>query len=270
MDRYNDCEFEFFKSDQRNEELLELLYSYIAKDKNDFLDIKDINTGRKNHRVFTFRHKDKNYFAKEFFLDSSIKISRRAELSFKEFLNPAAKRSYEGSVALYKNSIPTPKPVAYLALKNLPWNARGIAVFETIEDSQELFILYCDKNSAFDKLFKLAASYVRVLHDSGYRHTDIVLHNFLVQNENSDEPKLFIIDNDKVYKAAFLEVIKPLKTFFDLRCMRRLEVSDDELEFFLKNYFGSSYLPIWKKALYFWRNGGFNPILFYKKRVKKR
>lgn len=201
-------------------------------------------------------------------MDKSIKIGRRAELSFRDFLKHGAKKSYEGSVALYKNGIPTPKPVAYLVAKNMPWNARGIVVLETIEDSNELFILYRQKSVHFEELFKVAASYVRQLHDRGYRHTDIVLHNFLVQNENSKEPKLFIIDNDKVYKAAFWEIIKPLKTFFDLRCIRRLEVSDDELELFLRNYFGSNYSYFWKKALYFHRNGGFNPMLWYKSKIR--
>lgn len=271
MRKYSDCEFEFFESTQINEELLNLLHNYIVKDKSNFLDVKNINTGRKNHRVFLFRHKEKNYFAKEFFLNNSIGIGRRLELSFKEILKPAAQRSYEGSVALYKNEIPTPKPVAYFASKKMPWNSRSIVVLETIEDAKELFILYREKSGAFEKLFKIAASYVKLLHDSGYRHTDIVLHNFLVQSsDNNRNEKLFVIDTDKVHKTLFSAPIKTLKTFFDLRCIRRLEVRDDELELFLKNYFGSSYSHIWKKVLYFWRGGGFNPMLWYKSRVKKK
>ena len=47
MDKYNDCEFEFFESKQRDEALLGLLYNYIVKDKNDFSDINEKTLGSK-------------------------------------------------------------------------------------------------------------------------------------------------------------------------------------------------------------------------------
>ncbi|NCD13201.1 MAG: lipopolysaccharide kinase, partial [Epsilonproteobacteria bacterium] len=151
----------------------------------------------------------------------------------------------------YRNDIPTAKPIGYFSMASLPWNKRSVAIFEAIENAHELKEDYAQHSSHFESLFLKMAHYTKKMHDAHIRHTDIVLHNFLVQENNGTE-KLYLIDTDKVHYAGLSRISFLTKTFFDMHCIRRLEVHEEELAIFLKHYFGKECTPFWRNVLAFW------------------
>jgi len=231
--------------------LLEYVFDAVSKDTLTQIAEKSIATGRKNHQLFIVSHHSKRYFVKIFHASKHAKWARRVELGLKDIFSSGAKRCFEGSSMLYRNEIPTAKPIGYFSMASLPWNKRSVAIFEAIENAHELKEDYAQHSSHFEALFLKMAHYTKKMHDANIRHTDIVLHNFLVQEHNGTA-KLYLIDTDKVHYAGLSRISFLTKTFFDMHCIRRLEVHEEELAIFLKHYFGKECTPFWRNVLAFW------------------
>ncbi|MBN1840611.1 MAG: lipopolysaccharide kinase [Campylobacterales bacterium] len=231
--------------------LLEYVFNAVSKDTLLRIAEKSIATGRKNHQLFIVSHHSKRYFVKIFHASKHAKWARRVELGLKDIFSSGAKRCFEGSAMLYRNGIPTAKPIGYFSMASLPWNKKSVAIFEAIEDAKELKELYVNHESFFEELFMSMAECTKKMHDANIRHTDIVLHNFLVKEECGAQ-KLYLIDTDKVHYAGLSRISYLTKTFFDMHCIRRIEVNEREVALFLKHYFGKHYTPFWGKVLSFW------------------
>jgi hypothetical protein len=221
---------------------------------------KIIKTGRKSHRLRTIHYQDREYFLKYFRLDCRVKWKRRLELFLKELLCSGARKSFLGALNLWRAGVPTAEPVAYYVAGFYPWQKTGVFISEKIK-SESTIQEFLGKNTAprvRQKLLASMALIARQVHDSGYRHTDIVPHNFLVNNPAGENPELFLIDTDKVYPARFSKIFAPIKTYQDLKCLMRLKITKPELEWFLKQYFGPGYKPVWLSILLFLQKGGFS------------
>lgn len=230
---------------------LDYVCESVSKDSIAYVAEKTIVTGRKNHQLFIVSYHSKRYFVKIFESSQHAKWTRKIELGLKDIFSSGAKRCFEGAAMLYRNEIPTAKPIGYFSIGFLPWEKKSVAVFEMIENAQELKSLYLASNREFGSLFKLMAQYTKKMHDANIRHTDIVLHNFLVQEKEGTQ-KLYMIDTDKVHYARLSKISFLTKTFFDMHCIRRIEVNEEELTIFLKHYFGKECTPFWRNVLAFW------------------
>ncbi|MBB5021885.1 lipopolysaccharide kinase InaA family protein [Desulfurispira natronophila] len=191
----------------------------------------------------------------------------------KEIIRSGARRSYLGARYLWDAGIPTAKPLGYVAEGCLPWKRVSVFVSDKIDadgNIQDIIATEKKLSRLRKKMLALMATITRRMHDQGYRHTDIVPHNFLVKDPQSERPEVFLIDTDKVHPARFTRPIRILKHFWDLRCLRRLKNSREELEWILQNYFGRQYRPAWLTAHTFWRRGGFNLFRHHKLALKQR
>ncbi|GEM_PF-3410499 len=231
--------------------LLDYIFESVSNDTLAHVAEKSIETGRTDHQLFIVSYHSKRYFVKIFDTSHHTRWARRVELGLKDVFSSGAKRCFEGSVMLYKKGIPTAKPIGYFSMGLVPWKKKSVVIFEMIEDAQALHVLYKDLDSRFETLFALMAHYTKKMHDANIRHTDIVLHNFLVQEDNGVE-NLYMIDTDKVHYAGLSRISFLTKTFFDMHCIRRLNVSEEEIELFLRHYFGEKYTSFWKKVFAFW------------------
>lgn len=223
------------------------------------------------HLVITKTFEGKDYIIKRFSPSDNQKWGRKIDLTLKSYIISGGEKSYRGSRWLWEAEIPSIKPVAWVK-KGLGYHQVSYFVYEKIDALGEVKDFLEDEktnSSTKEQLIRSMADITRTVHAAGFRHTDIVSHNFLVQNMSEDGLRVLLIDTDKIEKVSVLgKKIPIIKLFFDLRCLRRLRFSPEEFEVFFGQYFNGKISVSDLKMWYFWVCGGFN--IFKRYKMKKR
>lgn len=100
--------------------------------------------------------------------------------------------------------LPVPEGLGAVVRRVAPFCYRGAVATREIEASSNLWHYLEAMPAAADRRRACAAAgrVVRALHDAGALHPDLNLQNFLVQQGEGDEPRLWLIDLDGVRFAA--------------------------------------------------------------------
>ncbi len=245
-----------------------------------------VHPGRKRSVLFTFHFPpaEKELVMKVARTTGDYPLSRRIELYLKSLFNDYSKAAFEGALALEEAGIATGRPVAYWTCRTSLLKKESYFLYEKIEaecTARELRSRVAtggtpEDQQAVSSLEEQMSQITRRLHGHGLRHGDIHSENFLVSlasaagaepQQSSPELSLYLIDTDRVTRTRLS--IPVVKRFFDLRCLCKLDFSDDERKQFLKRYLGDDYSPFWWRVLTFWRNGGFG-LSARRKRRKAR
>lgn len=219
-------------------------------------------TGRRDERhQLKFRtYNGKIYVIKRFSPSDHKKIGRRIDLAIRSLLVSGAEKSFRGAAWLWEAKIPVIRPVAFSA------KGRGISrvsyfVYEAIAAEKDVNAFIADMEADDPRkplLIGEMARITRKIHDAGYRYTDIVGHNFLVDTADASGARLYLIDTDKTQKTFFTAGVAPLKLFFDMRCLRRLRLDNDSIRHFLRVYHGRELKKSDLMLFSFWISGGFD------------
>lgn len=223
------------------------------------------------HQVISCDFEGQGYIIKRFSPSDNRRWDRKIELTLKSYWISGAEKSFRGARWLWEAGIPGIKPTAW-AVHGRGYHQVSYFVYERIEALGEVQdLLEQDSLSVQQErqLIQDMAKISRQVHQAGYRHTDIVPHNFLAQQQPQGQIKLLLIDTDKVEKASALgKIFKRTKLFFDLRCLRRLRFSPEQLSLFFHQYFQGGTRLRYLQQWYFWVRGGFN--LYKRKKMRKR
>jgi len=172
-------------------------------------------------------------------------------------------RAFRGCCALEEAGVPAAKALAFWR----HWKSRltfdSYLVYERIACDYSIRDIRMAAEAggaeARDKLQLLMAEVGRFtarLHARNLRHYDLAPGNFLVREtpggeDGSPRFSLFVLDYDSVSRPWFR--IPGVKTFFDMRCHRRLRLDDDLIRCFFNGYFEGRYSPLWWRVRSFWQ-----------------
>ena len=185
---------------------------------------------------------------------------RKVEVLLRNIFKNYARTAFQGSLALHIADVPTPKPLAWWSkgswrTKDSYFLYEDLAAKATL--SKYLQKIWQEKGDPAAKeasdLISAMAHLTRKMHAAGIRHGDIVTHNFLVCDNNSF---LALIDTDHV-RPGHVFLPEPVRRFFDLRCLRRLDLSPFGQRYFLSGYFNREVRWADWLAFRFWYLGGF-------------
>ena len=225
----------------------------------------------KRHQMISCDFEGKSYIIKRFSPSDNRLWARKIELTLKSYWISGAQQSFRGACWLWEAGIPGIIPTAW-AVRGHGYHQVSYFVYERIEAQGEVKGFLQQDSLSVKQEHQLIQDMAKIslqVHQAGYRHTDIVPHNFLVQVQPQGQFKVLIIDTDKVKKTSiFGQVFKGSKLFFDLRCFRRLRLSPQQLSLFFHQYFQGDTRLRYLQQWYFWVNGGFN--LYKRKKMKQR
>ncbi len=237
---------------------------------------------RKRNNLYSFSHPltNTNVILKVSKIDKKYKFSRRINLIISTFFNDYNFRAYKGGLLLKNIDISCAEPIAYWTESGFLYRKKSYYMYEKVNSDDSLFsfseklLLEDTKTSEviFTQLAKKTVQIVKKIHDAGFRQGDPHPGNFLITPPNKNirdlnehdihQTKMFIIDLDKFSVAKPLG--KTIKTFFDLRCMRRCTLGPYNQHDMLKFYLQENYSKFWGVVLSFWIRGGFNPFKWFK------
>ncbi|WP_028575695.1 lipopolysaccharide kinase InaA family protein [Desulfonatronovibrio hydrogenovorans] len=197
-----------------------------------------------------------------------VSFSRKIEILIKGIHRNYARTAFNGSLALELAGIPTPSPLAWWQsgsglAKDSYYIYEKVCARETL--SQALQRLWREKGESATgeaiALLSCMADLSSKMHQFRIRHGDIVTHNFLVCDKGCE---LALIDTDHVRPGNFL-LPEWMQRFYDLRCLRRLDLSTEGQRFFLAQYLGRELS--WQDWILFrfWYLGGFSFRRWFKR-----
>lgn len=241
---------------------------------------------RKRNKLYSFRHPilKKEVILKISQIDKKYKFYRRLNLHISTLLNDYNFRAFSGAYQLKQKNISCASPIAYWTEKNMFLIEKSYYLYEKVQAEYSVHSFIENIRSAnlsnADELVKCLAtriaSIVRQIHQAGLRQGDPHPGNFLIDIPDTNaisiselnKAKLSIIDLDKFETTK--AVGKCFKLFYDIRCLRRCTVGKYDQYEMLKFYMQNDYSPKWKKALWFWMQGGFNPIKWFRPAKSRR
>ena len=202
------------------------------------------------------------------------KWPRRFELALRQSTADYNKAAFLGCRMMRRAGMPVARPFAY-------WNVRRSLLDQTSYFLYQKIVADCPLNewcaairrSGRDNATELldaaktkAMTIVRTMHDAGYRHGDPHGWNFLVKpalTEGGLSPvdmqqiAYYLIDYDQCTRAMIR--IPPIKRFFDLRELRRIDIDGTSAHQLLDIYLAGMRSRYAHAVLAFWRRGGFHP-----------
>ena len=241
---------------------------------------------RKRNRLYSFQHPilKKEVILKVSQIDKKYRLYRRLNLYISTLFNDYNFRAFSGANQLKQNNISCANPIAYWTEKGLFLTEKSYYLYEKVqaEHSVHSFIESLRESSIqnLDELVTCLATritaIVRQIHQAGLRQGDPHPGNFLIDLPNKDtisvaeldNAELTIIDLDKFETSKALG--KTLKLFFDIRCLRRCTLGKYDQYEMLKFYMQDNYSLKWKRVLWFWMQGGFNPSKWFRPAKKRR
>ena len=245
--------------------------------------------GRKRNSlyVFEFTAANKRLYMKVFGDSKRYDWRRRLELLVRQTFNDYAAASYFGSLAIEGTEIPTHTAVACWTHKESRLATRRYFLYEEIiaDFTIRQYRQQLPEAPTLEQRKTLAMMLTRMLcltkqlHEAGYRHADIHTGNFLVtlpvgadakqiRPPDIEAAEMYLFDTDHVHKARLK--FWPVKQFFDMRCLRRLDFDNDRCQALVKQYLDDNYSEIWWKVWLFWANGGFKPTAWRKRRKRRQ
>lgn len=247
--------------------------NFIEKFQSEFLDAcKMYQTGRMRNKLAIFCLPSDGrpiVLKRTSSVTPNLSWIRKIEILFKTIFGNYAQVAFRGSSALYLAGIQTPRPLAWWTQKTGKINKESYFLYEETQAnetlSQKLKKIYMEKgesaeDEAGDLLNKMALI-TRKMHRANIIHGDIVTHNFLVRTSDGT---LVLIDTDHV-KPGYSFLPRQLKLYFDLRCLRRLDLSPEAQRYFLDKYFERQTSHLEWKIFRFWYLGGFSFRRWFKR-----
>ncbi len=134
------------------------------------------------------------------------------------FKKSKARRSFEASRHLIEHNLDTPQPLVYLERKKGRAVLESYFITEAIDPCLKInqYLYYHpDRKDDIHSLMQAVAEYITRMHDSGMRHRDCNLTNFLLSGDG-DRHRLVLIDLNRC------QVKKRLSAFSRVRDIGRL------------------------------------------------
>jgi serine/threonine protein kinase len=160
------------------------------------------------------------------------------------FLPSKAQKAWWGGVALFKQDIPTPVPVAYLESSRSPFIKEScyLTVLEKgVDEIRYLFRQLSPRE--LHSLVQTLAHQLKMCHEMGILHRDLSDGNILVRKNAQGEFTFYLIDTNRI------RLRKRLGRWQKIRNLTRLGVPREYQQRFLQAYSGSDRL---RKGDWFW------------------
>ena len=231
---------------------------------------------RKRNKLYCFHFEDisKDVTMKVSQVSKHYKFFRRLNLFVTSLLKDYNRNSYRISINLLESGVETMLPIAYWTYQTSWLNRKTYFLYEKVDSELAVTELLAaikksnltNKTDLINSIADKHMSIIRSIHKAHIRHDDPHGGNILTSiriNEveklsisDIEQSKFTLIDNDRGTFTRSLT--KTQKTFFDMKCLTKFNITDIPTEDVLKKYFGKDYHPAWLLVLRFWRSGGFN------------
>ncbi len=253
------------------------LEAYISK--HGFLDVSEttrLSTHNKRYRVYSFHlgPAERDVILKVSWANPAYGWARRFNIRIVQLFRDYAKSAFLGALALDRVGIRTIQPLAYWRYARSIFNVESYLLYERYPAEGSVLDLVRDverhptplNRRKLDAMIDQLADMVRCMHDHGLRHDDTAVGNFLIEEADlssaESEPErryqVVMIDTDHVAPSHLRGGL--LKSFFDLRDLRRLNLSEDDRRRFMKRYLGDDFSEGWWRVHMFWRRWGKHPV----------
>ncbi len=178
-------------------------------------------------------------------------------LWFSQQFTNVASRAFKGAQLLTRAGIDTITPLSWWTRYESCFDKRHYLLYRHIEADGTAYSainsMGPEDQASRAALVGALADVVRRLFTSGLRHDDLAIGNYLVRREG-DAWRLWLIDTDSISRNRISH--PAIKLFFDLRCLRRLNLHNSDREQFLRLVLAERDTPFWRRVLKFWINGG--------------
>jgi hypothetical protein len=252
------------------------LEAYISK--LEFLDLSEemrLPTHNKRYRVYSFHlpAAGRDVILKVSWANPAYGWARRLNIRLLQWFKDYARIAFLGALSLDRIGIRTITPLAHWRHVVSPFNVESYLLYEKRPAISSVLDLVrdveCDpsggKREALDGVIDLMADMVRRMHDRGFRHDDIAVGNFLLEQGQPSAPetapacryRVAMIDTDHVTLSRLPR--GKVKRFFDLRDLRRLNFDEAGRRRFLQHYLADDFSERWWGVYMFWRRWGKHP-----------
>jgi hypothetical protein len=221
-------------------------------------DDKRIQTRNKRYRLWTVAAGEEQTpcILKMGWVNPVYPFLRRICVFVSQHLSVTGAKAFRGARWLHAAGIESVAPLAWWTDRRRFLDPRHFFLYYRIEadgNAKEVLDALSADDPRRGELVDALSQTVKRLFDSGMRHEDLAIGNFLVKRE-SGSWRVWLIDTDSVSRAHVFS--GRAKLFWDLRCLRRLNLTGDERDRFLRSVLNTYDSPRMRKLLIFWVNGG--------------
>lgn len=175
-----------------------------------------------------------------------------------------ARISFYRALALIKNQIKTPEPIAYLETTSCRSKERDYFLAARITQAEEVRSLFKKLlPEQLDFLLLELAPFIRQMHDRGFLHRDLSDGNILAKNIAPNCWEFFLLDPNRI------KIKRKIPTYSRIKNLIRLGIPASKRKFFLETYFHGQ-LPLFGWFWYLGAKGCFNFWLKIKKWLRLR
>ncbi len=249
--------------------------------KSDFLsfELNDLiiqKKSRKRNKLYCFPLEpvSKKVTMKVSEVSKDYKFWRRINVFITSLFKDYNLNSYKNSIILHAAGVDTIIPIAYWTYQYSWFNYKSYFLYENVDSELTVTELHDHiktsdlphKDKLISTISEKHIAIIKSIHSANVRHDDPHGGNILtdikyadIQNINVcdiENAKFTLIDNDRCTKTRLM--IKPLKLFFDIKCLTKFNLKDIPHTEILKKYLGEGYNSIWSKIFIFWMSGGFS------------
>ena len=192
---------------------------------------------------------------------------RKAELLIRNLIKKDYNlQAFEGCRALRKNKILVACPLAFWST-GTGLSRKSYFLYNKIDKTTSCNQLIESLNREHKNesrrhkigLLKKLIEIVHTIHNTGWRHGDLVPKNFLLDlpcDINLINTDIYLIDYDECHRAKIK--LSFIKKFYDLKCLRGLRKIGLPYRDILVTYQNGQHSRFWYWVLLFWIRGGFN------------
>jgi len=170
-------------------------------------------------------------------------------------ISSKASKAWKGGMALFKEGLGTPRPIAYLEKKEGLFLEESFYLSEWVNNAEEIRILFRKLTSdELNRLVKELSKYLSICHKKGILHRDLSDGNILVKKDSADKYLFYTIDSNRIRLKRKIGILSRIKSLI------RLGIPADFQRFFLEQYLGTSRI---RKGLWLWYKINKSKYTFY-------
>lgn len=239
-----------------------------------FLDVDEatrIPTHNKRYRVYGFHLPElsSEVIMKVSWLNPEYSLGRRFNIAVSQFVHDYGRRGFFGALKLQSVGVHSIEPLACWSHKKSRFSTesyflyRKIPAVSTLKEFIENLGAEDSDLGLREELLAKMTGVIRCMIDSGLRHGDIALGNFLVLDggmagDSSSAYQIAVIDTDNISSRALK--LPLLKSILDLSTLKRLNLPSSERVSVIKGVMGVRYRKFWWYVAEYWRRGGNRPL----------
>lgn len=216
-----------------------------------------IATHNRRYRIWPVKLADNRFVLKMSWANPDYRTARYLGLCLSQQITNVARKAFRGAQLLNEAGIPSVEPVAWWTERKCWYDRRHYFLMRHIEhdnDVRSILMSLPPDDPTRLPLVERVAETVGKLFENKLRHDDLAVGNFLAKYTPENGWMIWLIDTDSISCSRIRTPF--IKQFFDLCCLRRLNLRGTEREHFLRIVLGDTDTMFWRRVLEFWINGG--------------